>query len=80
MLPAASKIQRVIKETHDSFTIELTPPDDRPEFTFTAGQFNMLYVFGAGEVPISISGDPSEHGTLVHTVREVGTVTKAMGQ
>jgi NAD(P)H-flavin reductase len=79
MLPAASRIQRVIKETRDSFTIELTPPDDRPEFTFIAGQFNMLYVFGAGEVPISISGNPSEHGTLVHTVREVGTVTRAMG-
>ena len=26
---------------------------------FAAGQFNMLYVFGVGEVPISISGDPS---------------------
>ena len=26
---------------------------------FAPGQFNMLYVFGVGEVPISISGDPA---------------------
>ena len=78
MLPAASKIIRVIEETDDSFTIELSPPDDGPEFTFTAGQFNMLYAFGTGEVPISISGDPSNPGTLVHTIREVGTVTRAL--
>jgi NAD(P)H-flavin reductase len=37
-----------------------------------------LYVFGVGEVPISISGDPAHPETLVHTTRAVGTVTKAM--
>ena len=31
--------------------------DDGPA-RVRAGQFNMLYAFGAGEVPISISGDP----------------------
>jgi NAD(P)H-flavin reductase len=39
----------------------------------------MLYVFGVGEVPISMSGDPQEVDVLVHTTREVGTVTRAMG-
>lgn len=38
----------------------------------------MLYVFGVGEVPISISGDPAMPGILVHTTRAVGTVTRAM--
>ena len=38
----------------------------------------MLYVFGVGEVPISISGDPAQPEILVHTTREVGTVTRAM--
>jgi NAD(P)H-flavin reductase len=38
----------------------------------------MLYVYGVGEVPISISGDPTRPGTLVHTTREVGAVTRAM--
>jgi hypothetical protein len=27
----------------------------------------MLYVFGVGEIPVSISGDPKEHTKLVHT-------------
>lgn len=40
----------------------------------------MLYVFGVGEVPISISGDPHHPETLIHTTRAVGTVTKAMRQ
>ena len=38
----------------------------------------MLYVFGTGEVPVSISGDPEKSENLVHTVRAVGTVTNAM--
>ena len=33
---------------------------------------------GAGEVPISISGDPATAGTLVHTVRAVGLATEAI--
>ena len=45
---------------------------------FLPGQFNMLYLFGFGEVPISISGDPLEKEELVHTIRSVGAVTKAM--
>ena len=42
------------------------------------GQFNMLYVFGVGEIPISISGDPAKRSPLVHTTRAVGTVSRAM--
>ena len=30
---------------------------------FAPGQFNMLTVFGVGEVPISLSGDPGEAGS-----------------
>ena len=38
----------------------------------------MLYVFGVGEVPISISGDPARPELLVHTIRAVGATTRAM--
>jgi NAD(P)H-flavin reductase len=78
MLPRQYRVRRIRKETHDSFTIELTPVDGASEFTFAAGQFNMLYVFGVGEVPISISGDPTDTRTLVHTTRAVGAVTRTM--
>lgn len=41
------------------------------------GQFNMLYVFGVGEVPISVCGEfPA--GPLAHTVRSVGPASEAL--
>ncbi len=42
------------------------------------GQFNMLYVPGVGEAAISISSDPSRTETLDHTIRLVGSVTRAI--
>ena len=76
MLPRPARITRVVKETADTFTLHLEPPDGK--LAFMPGQFNMLYVFGVGEVPISISGDPDAPEVLVHTIRAVGAVTKAL--
>jgi len=78
LFPNPFRIQRVKKETHDTFTIELEPMDGIDGFSFAAGQFNMLYVFGVGEVPISISGDPTKQKKLIHTTRAVGAVTQAI--
>jgi NAD(P)H-flavin reductase len=78
MLPWPFQIRRVKYETEDTFTVELQPQGDLEEFTFLPGQFNMIYVFGVGEIPISISGDPANPRVLVHTTRAVGSVTKAM--
>ena len=78
MLPTPYRIQRVKQETDDTFTLELLPEDSAKGFSFAPGQFNMLYVFGVGEVPISISSDPDDAPLLKHTTRVVGTVTKAM--
>ncbi len=78
MLPNPFHIQRLQKETYDTFTVELAPTDSINTFLFSAGQFNMLYVFGVGEVPISISGDPAQTETIKHTARAVGTVTRAL--
>ena len=77
MTPRLGRIRRHRRETHDTFTLEIEPEGGRP-FAFRPGQFNMLYVFGTGEVPISISGDPDAPHVLTHTTREVGTVTRAM--
>jgi len=62
------------RETEDTWTLELEPVDG-PPLESLPGQFTMLYAFGVGEVPISIStcGD-----RLVHTVRAVGAVTDAI--
>jgi NAD(P)H-flavin reductase len=75
-------VKEVIPETADTFTLVLKPEKsamESSEFSFQPGQFNMIYVFGVGEVPISICGNPAEKNRIYHTTRVVGTVTRAMG-
>jgi NAD(P)H-flavin reductase len=78
MTPSPYKVVRTRKETHDTFTMELRPAGSGARKPFAPGQFNMLYVFGAGECAISISGSPAAPQTLLHTTRIVGTVTRAL--
>jgi len=78
MVPIPFRIERTVKNLSDTFTVDLRPEEGRKPFHFAPGQFNMLYQFGVGEVPISISGDPQDPETLVHTIRAVGAVTQAM--
>jgi NAD(P)H-flavin reductase len=78
MLPLLYRVQQRQKENDDTFTLILEPVTGVHIADFAPGQFNMLYVFGVGEIPISISGDPSRLREMVHTTRAVGTVTRAM--
>lgn len=78
MLPELYVIKQAKSETADTFTIGLVPVNGSAPLEYAAGQFNMVYAPGIGEVPISISGDPANKAMLVHTVRAVGTVTTAM--
>jgi NAD(P)H-flavin reductase len=77
MVPRPFRMERRVRETYNTWTLELAPVAGEP-LTFEPGQFAMDYVFGVGEVPISISGDPDTPGPLVQTVRAIGTVTKAL--
>ena len=72
MLPTPFVVQKVKRETSDTYTLDLTRADGAANFAFAPGQFNMLYAFGAGEVPISISGDPARPGTLARCLYSVG--------
>jgi NAD(P)H-flavin reductase len=76
-VPAPFAVASARRETEDTWTLELTAEAGEP-LRFAPGQFTMLYAFGVGEVPISVSGDPAEPETLVHTVRAVGAVTRAV--
>ena len=78
MEPEPMRITSLRRETGDTFTIRLDASARTGGFGFAPGQFNMLYAFGVGESAISISGDPAEPHTLVHTIRAVGTVTAAI--
>lgn len=78
MLPRTFQIVDIQWEigSGDVYTWELQALDGKP-FCFAPGQFNMLYMQGKGEVPISISSD-SESDRLIHTTRAVGAVTQGM--
>ena len=81
MVPHLYTVQRTRAEIPLTATMELAPASGSGIAAFAAGQFNMIYVFGVGEIPISISGDPSrieEPRTLVHTTRAVGAVSRAI--
>jgi NAD(P)H-flavin reductase len=78
MVPAPARLLQVQKETHDTFTLALESAGGNGTPAFAPGQYSMLYVFGIGELPISISGDPEEPGRLVYTVRSVGQATHAL--
>ena len=76
MHPVPCRVRSVVRELDDTFTLELDPPDSG--WSFAPGQFTMLYAFGIGEIPISISGDPSDSSRIVQTVRAVGAVSDAL--
>ena len=96
MRPVRGRVLKRQQENDDTFTLiiraEETPAHNGADpanlahdglghdGAWLAGQFNMLYVFGIGEIPISLSGDPAEPGTITHTTRAVGTVTRAMSK
>ncbi len=56
MTPLPYRVVRKRRENHDNSTLELEPLEDSLD-PIGPGQFDMLYAFGVGEVPISTSGD-----------------------
>jgi NAD(P)H-flavin reductase len=73
--PSPHRLARRHQETHDTWTL-LLEPEGRPLEPFSPGQFAMLYAFGVGEAPISVSG--ARDDALTHTVRAVGSVTETL--
>jgi NAD(P)H-flavin reductase len=78
MLPHLYRVETMARETQDTFTLAMQPEAGAGLPAFAPGQFSMLYVFGVGELPISISGDPQDTSKLVYTVRSVGQATQAL--
>ena len=81
LIQSATIVEK-IREAEDIDTYRLRFVDEqvRRTYRFAAGQFNMVYLFGVGEVAISIVSDPDEPESLDHTIRAVGRVTKAIAR
>lgn len=75
MVPVLAHVTDRVIEQDDIVTLDV----EAPRWQGAApGQFNMLSVFGVGEVPISISGPASDKRRIVHTIRDVGAVSHAL--
>ncbi len=77
MLPRVARVRRRRRDGPEVWTLDIVG-DEANSSAFAPGQFNMLTVFGVGEVPISVSGDPAVASPLVHTMRAVGPVSTAL--
>ena len=69
-----------IQESPGLFTLRLrfTDPELQRRYQFEPGQFNMLYLYGVGEVAISIVSDPRDEQIIDHTIRSIGRVTHGL--
>jgi NAD(P)H-flavin reductase len=77
MVPEPLRVLAVREEIRDVVTLTIEA-GSKARRAFLPGQFNMLYVFGVGEVAVSMSGDSARSDVLVHTVKAVGKVTEAL--
>jgi len=81
-LPLVAQVVGRIEESPTIFTLRLRLVDARAReaYRFAPGQFNMVYLFGVGEIPLSIVSDPRDPALLDHTVRAVGQVTQGLSR
>ena len=79
-VPHLAEIVEIRRETRGVYTYRLRFREEalRRSYRFLPGQFNMVYLFGVGEVAISIVSDPDDPDLLDHTIRIVGNVTGAL--
>jgi NAD(P)H-flavin reductase len=75
-IPAQYRVQSRLEEIPGCTTLCVSSNGGTE--SFQPGQFYMIYVFGHGEVPISVSGDSADHSKLVFTIMNVGSVTRAL--
>lgn len=80
--PHAATVVSRTQESPSIFTLQLQLNDAAAQaaYRFAPGQFNMLYLYGVGEVPISIMSDPAERTTIGHTIRALGRVTNGLAR
>ncbi|MCP5468788.1 MAG: FAD/NAD(P)-binding protein [Deltaproteobacteria bacterium] len=81
-MPHPAEIIEKRQENENTYTFRLRFCEEEVQrhYRFLPGQFNMLYAFGVGEVPITLVSDPMDTEFLDHTIRIVGNVTQALAR
>lgn len=74
------RIDDIVQEAEGiaTYRLSVAVPTNDQDYRFVPGQFNMLYLPGVGESAISMSGDPEEGSSWIHTVRVAGNVTRTL--
>ncbi|WP_418082166.1 hypothetical protein [Streptomyces qaidamensis] len=76
-VPVPYQVTGVRRETADTVSLTLTPAGEEAPEPFAPGQFAMVYAFGVGDIPVSVSRLGGRE--LVHTIRSVRAVSAALG-
>lgn len=79
LIPRPARIRARKAECDGVITLDIETVS-KNNIRFESGQFNMLYVFGIGEIPISHSGDAKNKDYYTHTIRSVGAVSSALSR
>ncbi len=81
-LPRTAVIDQRTQEAPTIFTLRMQfeDGDAQEAFEFAPGQFNMVTLFGTGEIPISIVNDPLDSHFFDHTIRVVGRVSEGLSR
>jgi sulfhydrogenase subunit gamma (sulfur reductase) len=84
--PHEAEVIEFTQNKPDIFSLRLrfTDPEIANLYSFRPGQFNMVYLYGVGEVPISIVNDHDSHdaepGSFKHIIQEVGRQTRGVAK
>lgn len=78
--PYMARIVRIVQMVKDNhlFTMRFLDEEVGRAFQHRPGQFVMMSIPGAGDMPISISSSPTRPGVIEFCVRRVGRVTDAL--
>jgi len=76
--PAVVEERRQLSPKVVTLRLRFLDAERQAGYRFVPGQFNMLYLYGLGEVPMSVSSDPRNQAFFEHTVRARGRVSHGL--
>ncbi len=78
-IPMLTSVKNIVSENevNDIKTFELVfkKEEDLKSFKYIPGQFAEISLIGKGECPIGIASSPTETGSIMFTIKKMGTVT-----
>ncbi|QLH41293.1 MAG: FAD/NAD(P)-binding protein [Coxiellaceae bacterium] len=79
-LPFPAEILQRRQDSSTIFTLQLRFCDSamQTQYRFSPGQFNMVYLYGVGEVAVSLVSDPENTEQFAHSIRTIGRVTRGL--